>query len=307
VFISSESWIRYRIREDSCVSVVTRAGRYDAVRRYFLGWLQTHLAEHRLAEPAVSAALEAALGQGSRDGPAAREPASGSGAGPREQGAATHPVQFGTLRRLTPVSGHWGFDRGVPIDRYYIEQFLAEHVDEIRGHVLEIEDDVYTRRFGGHRVTACDILHLTDENERATIVADLADAQHIPSGTFDCVILTQTLQYIYDTRAVVKTLERILKPEGVLLATLPGITRIGREKWPGSWFWGFTTDSARRLFAEAFDTRSVTIEAFGNVLTASAFLYGLAAEELRQDELNHRDPDFEVLIVVRAVKATDAS
>jgi glycosyltransferase involved in cell wall biosynthesis len=303
VFISSESWIRYRIRDDSCVSVVTRAGRYDAVRRYFLEWLQSHLAEHRLAEPAVSAALEEALRHVARDGPEARERGIRSDGGAPEQGAAPEPIQFGTLRRLTPVSGNWGFDRGLPLDRYYIEQFLAAHSQDIRGHVLEIEDDVYTRRFGKQGVTARDVLHLTEGNERATIVGDLTDAPHIPSGIFDCVILTQTLQYIYDTRAVVTTLERILKPGGVLLATFPGISRIGHEKWPGSWFWGFTTASSRRLFAEVFDPEKVMVEAFGSVLTASAFLYGLAAEELQTDELDHRDPDFEVLIAVRAVKS----
>ena len=66
--------------------------------------------------------------------------------------------------------------------------------------------------------------------------------------------------------------------------------------------WRFTTLSARRLFGEVFPTENVTVEAYGNVLVAVAFLHGLAAEELRQEELDHRDPDYEVLITVRAVK-----
>ena len=50
---------------------------------------------------------------------------------------------------LEPVSRSFGFDRGTPVDRRYIEQFLARHAAAIRGDVLEVGDDGYTRRFGG--------------------------------------------------------------------------------------------------------------------------------------------------------------
>ena len=46
----------------------------------------------------------------------------------------------------------------------------------------------------------------------------------------------------------------------------------------------------------------MTVETYGNVLTASAFLYGLAAEDLKPSELSSRDPNFEVLIAVKAIK-----
>jgi hypothetical protein len=54
------------------------------------------------------------------------------------------------------------------------------------------------------------------------------------------------------------------------------------------------------MFESAFAPEGVRVEAYGNVLAASAFLYGLAAEELRQEELAPRDPDYEMLIAVRA-------
>ena len=34
---------------------------------------------------------------------------------------------IGTLRRLTPLSQHWGADRGTPMDRYYVRRFLDAH------------------------------------------------------------------------------------------------------------------------------------------------------------------------------------
>jgi len=212
-------------------------------------------------------------------------------------------VRFGSLNRLTPISRVFGLDRGVGIDRYYIENFLARYADDIEGHVLEIGDDAYTRKFGGRRVGRSDILYATPENPHATIIADLTCADHIPSETFDCIVLTQSLHVIYDVRAALRTLYRILKPGAVLLATFPGISQISRydmDRWGD--YWRFTTLSAQRLFEDVFQAGNVTVQAHGNVLVAIAFLHGLAAQELRPGELNHPDPDYEVLITVRAVK-----
>jgi hypothetical protein len=114
-------------------------------------------------------------------------------------------VDFGSLRRVTPVSREWGFDRGLPVDRYYIEDFLVRRARDIRGHALEIGDALYTRKYGGEHVTASDVLHVTEGNPQATIVADLTSARQVPSNTFDCVIFTQTLHYIYDVRPAIQT------------------------------------------------------------------------------------------------------
>lgn len=217
-------------------------------------------------------------------------------------------VQLGSLRRLTPFSREFGYDRGRPVDRYYIEAFLSANRSDIRGHVLEIAEDAYTRRFGGDRVIKSDVLHVREGQPHATIVADLAGADHIPADSFDCVILTQTLQFIFDVPAALRTVRRILRPGGVVLATLPGISPISRydmERW--GCFWGFTSLSARRLFEAVAPATAIRIEAHGNVLAAAAFLYGMAAEELEPGELDSFDPDYEVIITVRAVRpANDA-
>jgi SAM-dependent methyltransferase len=211
-------------------------------------------------------------------------------------------VRFGDLGRTTPISRNFGFDRGQPVDRFYIERFLADHAADIRGRVLEIGDNVYTRRFGGGRVTKSDVLHVQEGNPRATIVADLTAAGHVASESFDCVILVQTLQFIYDVRAALLTLHRILKPGGILLATLPGISQLGRDEWRGLWCWSFTTTSTRRLFGEVFGPGAVDVAAEGNVLAATAFLHGVAAGEIQRADLDYHDADYEMLITVRAVK-----
>jgi SAM-dependent methyltransferase len=212
------------------------------------------------------------------------------------------PPKLGDLRRVTPIDPNWGYERGTPIDRVYVERFIAGHASDIRGRVLEIAAPDYVSAYG-RDVTQVDILMATDGNPQATIVGDLANAPHIPDATFDCAIVTQTLQFIYDVRAALATLHRILAPGGVLLATAPGVTKISRleDEQFGEW-WHYTGRSLRRLATEAFPGGSVEVATFGNVLTAAGFLYGLAATDLSTDELHAHDPLYEVVIGLRATK-----
>lgn len=229
-----------------------------------------------------------------------------------EQGEETPligQVCFGDLRRAGkgPISRSFGFDRGQPVDRYYIERFLETHAGDIRGRVLEIGDDHYTRRFGSDRVTQSDILDLPRDDAQATLTADLTAADHVPGDCFDCIIFTQTLQFIYDVKAAVHTLHRLLKSGGVLLGTFPGISQVCRfdmDRWGD--YWRFTTAAIARLLGDSFGPAHVTVSAYGNVLTATTFLYGLSAHELEPHELDDHDPDYQLLITARAVKSPHA-
>lgn len=212
-------------------------------------------------------------------------------------------ARLGDLRRLTPFCIHWGALRGLPVDRYYIENFLDRHRADIRGRVLEVGDPTYTRRFGGEHVERSDVLHVDADAPEATIISDLESGEGIPSAAFDCIILTQTLQLIFNVPAAIQTIQRILRPGGVLLCTVPGITKTGDKDWGSTWYWSFTALSVQRMFEAQFGRERVEVKAHGNVLTAAAFLYGLACEELTPEELNHRDPAYEVLITARVVSA----
>ena len=216
-------------------------------------------------------------------------------------------VRFGDLRRLNPISSDYGSSRGMEIDRYYIEKFLAENADDIHGRVLEIKHNTYTKKYGQNRVTKSDVLHPAEGHPDATIVADLTKADHIPSDCFDAIIFTQTLQVIYDIRTTIATLYRILKPGGVLLATASGMAQLSLEdfdKWGE--YWRLTSLSAQLLFEEAFSVGNVTVHPYGNVLAAISFLEGLACEDLKRSELDARDRSYEILIAVRAVKQEHA-
>jgi SAM-dependent methyltransferase len=198
------------------------------------------------------------------------------------------------------VSTSWGYDRGTPVDRWYIERFLAEQGADISGRVLEIKDSGYTDRFGSG-VTERAVLDVDADNPRVTHVADLTDGDGLPSEAFDCFLLTQTLQYIFDVHAAIATAHRILRPGGVLLATMPVTSRIC--DYPPTDCWRFTPLSARLLLEPAFAAGSVTVRGHGNVLTQVAFLEGLAAQDLTEAELAHDDERFPLIVCARAVRA----
>ena len=298
VLVSSRCWYRWRQHPRSSCAVSLATGRYEQAREVYLDWLTGFLAERRIGDPEVLRALEDARH------PAAQpeEPSFGARARRLAGRLRRNPgVSFGDLDRGAPFSRSWGFDRGKPVDRYYIEAFLAEHSQDVQGRVLEVGGDEYTREFGGERVLRSDVLHVDATNPRATIVADLTAAPEIPSGNFDCVICTQTLQFVEDPRQAIATLHRILAPRGVLLATFPGISQMGADEWRDSWCWRFTPRSAAMLFGERFGG-SATVRSQGNVTAAVAFLHGLAVEDLGPRHLTVNDPAYDLVITVRAVK-----
>ena len=212
-------------------------------------------------------------------------------------------IDLGDLKRTTPVARNWGYERGTPIDRHYIERFLEAHAADIRGAVLEVQEPDYTKRFGGDRVTRSDVIDLNASNPLATIVSDLRSAANIASDTYDCVILTQTLHVVDDMRAVIAECARILKPEGVLLVTLPCASRVCLEYGDEGDFWRVTEAGARKLFSESFPGDTLDVRARGNVLVNAAFLYGLACHELNAAEFDADDPYFPLLVTVRARKS----
>lgn len=212
-------------------------------------------------------------------------------------------VQVGDLRRLSPISRHFGFDPGTPIDRYYVEGFLGRNASDIRRRVLEIGDNLHTRQLGGSRVKQSDILCVEATNPKATLVGDLTHPDTIPEAVFDCIILIQTLQYIFEIHVAVATLLRALKPGGVLL--WPSVkSQVDGRAWGATWYW-FTSAAIRRLLEESFQATDVTVDTYGNIFVATAFHFGVALEELQLGDLDVSDPELPVIVAARAIKGRD--
>jgi SAM-dependent methyltransferase len=214
---------------------------------------------------------------------------------------ALRPVWPPMWRRTAPVSTQWGYDRGHPVDRYYIERFVRQHASDIHGDVMEVKEPLYATRYGSG-IAQLQVLDVDGGNPDATLVCDITRMSTVAEGAFDCCVVTQTLQYVYDVAAAVRELHRVLRVGGVLLVTVPAITRVDASADYAD-YWRFTVDSCTRLFGDTFGRSHVTVAGHGNVLASIAFLQGLAQEELTRSELDTNDPLFPLVITVRTVKA----
>jgi hypothetical protein len=99
------------------------------------------------------------------------------------------------------------------------------------------------------------VLDIDPANPLATITADLASADAISEAGFDCLILTQTLQLIYDARSAVTHARRILKPAGVLLVTVPAVSPIVDDDQLTD-YWRFTPASCAEPYGDVFGHES---------------------------------------------------
>lgn len=202
-------------------------------------------------------------------------------------------------RSLKPLSTKFGFDRGTPIDRYWIEKFLAANSKDIHGWVLEITDNYYTKIFGAGAVTKSEVLDINRKNKQATIYGDLRSLKKtITTNTYDCIILTHVLGMIDEYEMAVSEIHRILKPGGVLLLTSATMGPVFDQETN---FWRFTSSGARHLFTKYFG-KNVHVQTYGNVLAGQAFWVGMAQEELTRQELDFNDPRYPCIVTVKAVK-----
>jgi hypothetical protein len=203
-----------------------------------------------------------------------------------------------------PVHRRYGLRVGQPVDRFYIERFLAGCADDIRGRCLEMLDATYTRRFARDGAVAhVDVLDLDPGNAVASVRGDLQTGDGVPVGAYDCFVCTQTISITYDFAGTLDTAFAALAPGGVLLLTAPGISH--QAEPDGELYadhWRFTWRAVHRLLAERFGAGNVAVHAEGTVAACAAFLYGIPAAELDAALLDPHDPDYEMVICARAVK-----
>jgi len=202
-------------------------------------------------------------------------------------------------RGAEPISREFAMDRGKPIHRRYIDEFMHAHAQVIRGRVLEFQDPGYTRRFGGDRPTTIDVIDLDPENEWATMVVDLTQPNDLPDGIFDCIVCVHVLHVVFEDVKFVAELYRLLAPGGALLVAVPTTSPIDPD-WDE--LRRYTPSGLRCLLETAFPAERIEVVAFGNSLTAAAEMRGLAADELAPADIRRSDPQFAVEACAAAVK-----
>ncbi len=317
VYISASCWDLYRQHRESCHQIAEKKGKQESAELFYLEWLENYLEKEGITDQGVRDALNnrlwnfrnAAMNklrhtalQKTKDTVKTLAPK----LLPRSVGQALiskystrRPfglIDFGELRKVSPVGESWGDKRGTPIDGYYIDRFLNMNSKYISGMVLEAGSDLYAYRYGKEKV-----IKGTEINIPAESGSDVAVLpEDTPQGGCNCIIITRTLEFIYDPSPVIEALYRILAPGGVILAAVPGM----RPPLSGEsdWYRTFAASSARRLFERYFPPGNINVECFGNPLAAVSLLHGLAAEDLKREELDYCDERYEIMIGIRAFK-----
>ncbi len=204
------------------------------------------------------------------------------------------------IMQVEPISTKYGFDRGTPIDRYYIENFIKANKDLIKGVCLEITDTAYIDKYGEGKVTKADALDINKNNKMATVYGDLRDLSNIDSNSYDCLIITQTFVMIDEYEAALRECHRILKPGGFALVTMPCLGPVWNID---SHYWRWTRASAEYLFRKYFPNDSLEVQTYGNAFAGQCFWVGMALEEVPTDKLNENDKFFPVIVSVKVRKA----
>lgn len=205
-----------------------------------------------------------------------------------------------TIRELPvkPLSYNYGFSRGKghSIARYYIDSFVKEHIEDIKGSVMEIGDSRYTM-LGGNAVKKRQILVLEGETEGDYVKGNLETGEGIQNGSIDCFILTNVFSCLFDVKKAVYYVGKCLKNGGSAIITVPGIAILSRttNELYGQ-FWRFTPLGIRKLLEENIPEANISIMEYGNVKTSAAFLYGLTIEDLTQEELDYHDSSYPLII-----------
>jgi hypothetical protein len=212
-------------------------------------------------------------------------------------------ANWGNLRRTEPLSDQFGFDRGTPIDRFYLHRFLEAERSAITGDVLEIQVPSHAHRFG-HDLKRVDTLDITPDFS-PTYLCDLAEAGTVvPEESYDCFLLPNTLQHLLRLEEALTQALRIVRPGGVILASAANLVRLTSSTDD---FWRLTAAAWRLVTSRVWNGCAIDVRAHGNCLAVVAATYGLAVEELSTKELAVDDDRFPVLTTIKCVKPFDSA
>ena len=140
-------------------------------------------------------------------------------------------------------------------------------------------DRPYEQLFAGRaaRYVGVDVV----EGEKVDVVAP-ADALPFSDEQFDCLLSTQTLQYVPRPLDALEEFRRVLKPNGTLFLSTHGVGFTDRAIRD---YWRWTEHGLRSLFQQTSGWGDVEVLPAGGVLCAAAYLIGgqleFAAHRLR--------------------------
>ena len=199
--------------------------------------------------------------------------------------------------RTHPINDNFGYNRGTPIDRFYIRQAIDGYSENIKGTVLEIGGRQYTEAYSKTDPKDSFILNYIPMPGSNVIVGDLCDCSSLEGRKFDTFVCTQTLNFIYDFKSAIDTSYELLNAGGYFIGTVASVSNISKydnSRWGD--FWRFTKKGMEAVLAES-KFEIIDIKGFGNVLAAKAMFDGFVVEDFDNNELlNFTDSGYPVII-----------
>jgi SAM-dependent methyltransferase len=239
------------------------------------------------------------IGQGARTSACSKAKFDATFDGLRERGwvvPAVDDIDWGQLRRLTPICGRYGASRGTPIDRYYLGRFVDTIRPLVSGNVLDIGGDtVYRKAFGFHAVKAHDILQLPPF-PGAKYLGDAHDPSLVQANRYDAVLAFNVLEHCARPWQIAGNIYRWLKPGGRAFCVVPNAQRLHHVPKD---YWRILPQGLESIFSE-FSTRKIVV--YGNPCTVVGAYLGIASGELTRQELDHAHPDYPVITCIIAQK-----
>lgn len=199
-----------------------------------------------------------------------------------------------TLKAIKKYSNKFGFDRGTPLDLFYMMQ-IFDKVDKYKSYQnsLEFGDLNYSKLFNTKNMFV--LTHPEYANgviDKNQIVFDL-NSSNIYNGTFfDLIISTNVINFTHNPFVSIKHHFAMLNDNGTLVLTVQSsmpVSDYDQKRWGD--YWRLTMDSLAKLL-EGYPIE-YELYSFGSFTTSIAFLCGIAAEELELnvlDEHDHRYP-----------------
>jgi SAM-dependent methyltransferase len=194
-----------------------------------------------------------------------------------------------------PFCRNFGASRGQPIGRFYVEKFLFDNSDVIKGKALEFGDDSYRSFFPG---IASHYVVSAYSGEYVDFQGDIHQSSLLPSNYFDGIICTQVLEHLEDPLRALINLHSSLKCGGVIIITVPFMQQVHNVP---SDYYRFTIKALDRLLKlSCYEVEELT--AYGNAMVSIGSLLGFTSSDFKRSELYSIDSEYPYTICALARK-----
>ncbi|WP_169221635.1 methyltransferase domain-containing protein [Brasilonema sp. UFV-L1] len=209
---------------------------------------------------------------------------------------AVNTLDWGDLKRRFPICHKFGFTRGTPVDRYYLDKFISEIRHQVVGSVLEIGGVLLNKEI--YQLSVATEYQTLDLVSRpgVTVVGDAHDSTIIMPESLDTVLVFNVLEHCHNPWVVVQNIYSWLRVGGKCFCMVPSAQKL--HSLPKD-YWRPLPDGMKQLFQDFSESN---LHIYGNPLTVLASFMGVAAEELSPQDLDDFHPDYPVATCIAALK-----